>query len=308
MKRLDEFRIYYNHTIHPELLRLERKRLRLLRLLFFSSLIVAGLIILQLYLGILFITLFLMIPIGFYIAYLLYRIRQFIQTFKPNIMNLLLDFIDDSINYGTLSYDAKKYISKEKFKASRIFNTSGIFYRGEDYIEGKIGTLDFELCELYVRELSPVRNRLNYVFKGVFLHAIFGHHFTGSVVIWPREFRQFLTRSIKNFTWDGAENVDDEIMNELFKRHFMVYATEGTHVAGILSEPMQENLVKYRKQTGKEVYISIIGSDIFAAITEPKDILEPHIFKSNLSFELVREFFEDIYVILSIIEDFDQTH
>ncbi|MEN0006861.1 MAG: DUF3137 domain-containing protein [Bacteroidota bacterium] len=308
MKRLEDFRIYYNHTIHPELLRLERKRLRLLRLLFFSTVLVLALLAFELYVGILAITLFMMIPIGFYIAYLLYRIRQFVQTFKPNIMNLILDFIDDSINYGTLKYDSKRSITKQQFFASRLFKTSASYFKGEDYIEGKIGSLDFELCELFVREMSPVRNQMDYVFKGVFLHAVFSEDLRGEVAIWPREYRQFLTRSIKAFTWSGAKNVDHEILNNAFRERFITYATEHTYVAGILSEPMQQALVNYCEQTGKEVYISVIGKDIYTAITEPRNILEPNIFKSNLSFELVREFFEDIYVILSIIEDFDKMH
>jgi hypothetical protein len=308
MKRLEEFRIYYNQTIHPELLRLERRRLRLLRLLFFSSLLVIGLIAFELYIGILAITLFMMIPIGLYITYLLYRIREFVQTFKPNIMNLILDFVDDSVNYGTLKYHPKRSISKSTFLGSRIFATKAPYYRGEDFIEGTIGAMRFELCELFVQEISPVRSQLDYVFKGVFLHAHFSEEISGEVIIWPRAYRQFLTRSIKAFTWDGAENVDYEILNDRFREQFITYASPDTHVVGILSDPMQDSLVQYCDQTGKEVYISVMDQEIFAAITEPKNILEPHIFKSNLSFELVREFYEDIYIILSIIEDFDQTH
>ena len=308
MKQLDEFRIYYNHTIHPELMRMERKRLRLLRLFVFSAILVSAVLILGLIIDILVVTLFLLIPIGFYMAYLLYRLRQFILTFKPNVINLILDFVDDSINYGSLKYTAKKKIPKEIFFKSKIFKTDAPYYAGEDFIKGKIGSLDFELCELEVKEFSPVRNRLNYVFKGVFLAAKFNAPIKGKVVVWPKKFRQYLTRSIKAFTWERGFDASYEILNKKFAKQFMVYATPHTHVVRLVTEDMQKAILKYQKKIGKEIYFSILNQEIFIAITEPKDILEPHIFQSNLSFELVREFFEDIYMILNILEIFDRSH
>ena len=308
MKRLEEFRIFYNRTIHPELMRLERRRLRLFRLLFFSALLLTGLLFFEFYLDILVVTLVLMIPIGAYIGFLLYRIRQFVLTFKPHVMNLVLDFIDDGLNRGTLYYDAKKFIPKQRFMASRIFVTPAQYYEGEDHISGKVGEMPFELCELDVREASPVRTRLEFVFKGVFLYAIFPEEAEGEIVIWPREYQQYHTRAIKSFTWDGGRNVDHEVLNDLFRRHFLTFATEDTHVAGILSEPMQEAIVRYLEQSNKELYLSFIHREIYVAVSEPKDMLEPYIFRSNLSFELVREYFEDINLLLQIIEDFDQNH
>lgn len=308
MKRLDEFRIYYNHTIHPELLRLERQRLSLLRLLVFSSLLLSAIFIAELYLNILVVTLILMIPIGAYIAYLMYRIRSFILTFKPNVVNLILDFIDDSLNYGTLSYESKKKISKDRFLASRLFVTKAQVYEGEDFISGKIGELDFELCELKVQDNSPVRNNLNVVFQGIFMHATFTQPLDGMVIVWPRAYRQYLIKTIKEFTWRDGENADHEILTDAFRAEYMTYASFETHVAGLLPETMQEAIIDYKAQTGKDIFLSIINSDIYVGITEPKDILEPYIFQSNLSFDLVKEFFEDIQVVLSIVEDFDQTH
>ncbi len=308
MKRLEEFRIYYNQTIHPELIRMERRRRRLLRLLLFSALIVIGLIIFEIYLNLLLVTLLLFIPLAVYMFYLVYRIREFVQTFKPNVMNLVLDFIDDGPNRGTLSYQAEGKLSKEQFLDSRIFVSPAPYYQGEDYIAGRVGEMDFELCELDVREVSPVVNRLNFVFKGVFLYAIFPEETEGEIIVWPREYQQYHTRAIREFTWAGAVNVDHEILNERFRQKFLTYATEETHVISILTAPMQEAIVQYMEQTGKEIYVSFLDQEIYIAVTEPKDILEPHILRSNLSFELVREFFEDVSLLLHIVEQFDQTH
>jgi len=308
MKRIDEFRIYYNHTIHPELMRLERSRLRLLRLLLLSGIIMLGLLALGLYLQIAPLVLALMLPFAVYTGYLIDRIRRFMRTFKPHIVRLILDFIDNEVNYGTLSYEAKKRIPKSRFLESKIFATRAQFYEGEDYIKGKVGEMEFEMSELDVRENAPVNARLETIFQGVFLCALFNEPTEGSLVVWPRKMRRFLTRSIKNYTWDGGGNVDEEIMNERFRETFLVYATEDTHVIGILPEPMQEAIMEFCDKSKKEMFFAVHGREIYVGVSEPKDLLEPFIFRSNLSFELVREFFENITLLLKVVEVFDQTH
>jgi len=308
MQGLDEFRLFYNHTIHPELLRMEQKRRRLFLLLFVSFFVILAAVIFGLYLQVMVFTLMLMIPVGFYITYLIYRIQEFRITFKPRVVNLVLDFIDNGISYGALQYDAKRSIPKKTFLASRIFATRAPTYIGEDYIYGKIGELDFEMCELKVREFSKVRTRLNYVFKGVFLHTTFNRPQKGSIVIWPREFRQYLSGSIKAFSRNGAREVAEDVHHKSFSKFFMAYATKDANTASLLSREMQALIANYREKSNKEVYFSFINRDIYIGITEPKDILEPYIFRSNVSFELVREFFEDLQLLMSIVEDFDKSH
>ena len=190
MRRIDEFRLFYNHTIHPELIRMERVRKRLLLLLGVSLVAVIGFVFVLLLFKATIIGFFLVLPFGFYMFYLVYRVHEFRLQFKPKIVGLILDFIDDSVNYGTLKYDGKKQIDKKVFLASQIFKTKAPEYNGEDYISGKIGELDFELSELSVREYSKVRSRLNYVFRGIFLHATFNRKMEGDILILPQKFKQ----------------------------------------------------------------------------------------------------------------------
>jgi len=304
----DQFRIFYNRSIYPELFRLERRRLRLLRLIALALALLFGAIVLHVYLRLLALTLLLTIPLSLYITYAVYRIYRFIHTFKPRVMQLILNFLSEQRNIGDLHYQADGKIPKDVFLASRLFLTKAPFYEAEDYIRGRVGEMDFELCELHVREISPVRNRLNYVFKGVFLKAVFPEEVQGEVLVWPREFRQYLSKPIREFTFQGGKNMDIEINDPDFKRIFMTYATEETHVQGVISEPMQSAVVQYYQETGKEIYLSFQDREIYVGVTEPRNILEPRIFRSNVSYNLVREFFEDIQLTLRIVRDFDQMH
>lgn len=214
----------------------------------------------------------------------------------------------ESINFRKMTYDAKKYIPLETFMASRIFGATPAFYEGEDYIEGRVDEVEFELSELNVKEFSRVRNRLNYVFQGVFLHAELKQPLNGTVVILPRKFRQYLTRTMKYLNLSSAADMDGFIKNQAFREMFLTYATINVKIGEILPDYLQEVFVDYVKRTEKQVYVSFRGKHIFIAITNPKDILEPHLFQSNVSFDLIKEFFEDIQTVVSLVEDFDNHH
>lgn len=305
MQGLNEFRLFYNHTIHPELVRMETKRKQLLWLFLLSIVLLIAVIGLDIYLGAFAFALVLMIPLGLWITYLLYRIQRFRSTFKPHVVDLILDFIDDDPNFGTLSYDSKKVIAQREFMRSGLFNSQILEYKGEDYISGKIGELDFELCELDVKALSRVKTSLDEVFRGVFLHTQFNTMTEGAVIVWPRKMKQYRMKAIKNFVRQGGKNVDHYMEVQSFQEIFTTYATSHAHVDKTLNREMQVAIVDYSIQTNKALYFSFKGSDIFIGVTEPKDILEPHILKSNAHIDLVREFFEDLQLLFNIVEKID---
>jgi len=253
MRRIDEFRKFYNHTIHPELVRMETSRKRLLFLLGISFVLMLMIVVMLLFFKATLIAFFLVLPFGFYISYLLYRIQQFRLKFKPNVVNLILDFIDDTLNFGTLKYDSNRKIEKKRFLASQIFKTKAPQYKGEDYISGKIGELDFELSELNVKEFSKVRSRLNYVFRGIFLYSKFNRNVEGEILILPKEFKQYLSKTIRSFNLRGAEEVEEGFLNQEFENNFLAYATADADLTGNLSAAMQHTLVEFRQRTDKEI-------------------------------------------------------
>jgi hypothetical protein len=308
LARIDDFRRYYNTTINPELRRMERRRRRLLTLIGASiGFLILGIILAFVFdLGA-FVLIFSLIA-GFYLIYLGYRVNRFRRTFKPRVVQLILDFMNDTLNLRQLRYEAARKLPRERFLQSGLFSTKAPYYTGEDYIEGMVGEMPFELCELSVREISPASNRLQDVFNGVFLYSVFAEESVGSVIVWPRVRAKYLRRSIKEYTWNGGVQADNEIMNPRFRELFTVFAKRGTHVAAILSEPMQEALVGYAELTGKDLYVSFIDRHIYAGVSEERDLLEPDIFRTNESYDLVRGFYTDIALILKVIEVFDQTH
>lgn len=84
-------------------------------------LLLVGTILVQIFIQIFIITLFLLIPLGLWMAYIAFRIQVYYQEFKPRVVGLVLDFIDNDINYGTFRYDAKGGIPKAKFLAGKKY-------------------------------------------------------------------------------------------------------------------------------------------------------------------------------------------
>ena len=205
-ERMSKFRLYYNESIFPALLELEGERKRLVWLmagsLFF--LIVLGYMVIKAHIPAL--TLFLWIPLFVYASYLGVQIQRFRSSFKPRIVNLILDFIDigkeseepneiyahmEAARRG-LRYDYEKFIPIERFQRSGIFAEPASYYKGEDYIEGSVGSAKFEMCELDVKKMSYVRPGYDTIFRGIFFYSNFYKIAEGTVVIIPKERRQFL--------------------------------------------------------------------------------------------------------------------
>ncbi|WP_420459878.1 DUF3137 domain-containing protein [Neolewinella sp.] len=306
--RLPELRLYYNTTIRPELLRLEALRKRILWGMALSLLGIFAATIAFLVYDLGFLNLLLVVPIAFYLGWLYLRIERFRQSFKPAVIQLLLDFINDSPNFRSLHYDAQRPILRDRFERSGLFRPHPDSYRAEDYIRGLVGEMAFEMGEAYVQEISPASNRLQLVFSGLFVHAIFNEPTEGRVAVWPRHHLRRLKRTIDAYISGQGRLADVEILNEQFRETFAVYAHPGTKVASILTPPMQEALLAFYQREQRDLYFAVHDRDLFIGLEHGYDLLEPRFFRSNLSFQLIRRFYADITLMLRVIQDFDQTH
>lgn len=309
MRAYHDFRLFYNQSIHPELLHLEQRRRRLMRLLGLSAVLLLGVVLLQVFIQIFVVTLILFVPVGLWIAYLGFRVQVYYQEFKPRIVGLVLDFIDNDINFGAFQYQAKGGIPKERFFASKIF-THADEYEAEDLICGQVRELPFELCELRVREFSDVRTQLNYVFQGVFLWGDFRRvDMQGGVLLLPDAYRKYLSRSERAFHLIGGRRVRDHLLPE-FEAFFDTYATPNVRLRDVLSADLQRAVLRFRQRfqevnREKEIYLSMIDDKIYIALTQDKDLLEPSLFQNTVSFEVVREFYQDIHLLLDILREVD---
>lgn len=213
--------------------------------------------------------------------------------------------IGESIQ-AKIEYSFKDKISIKTFLASRIFYVSPYLYTGEDYIRGAVGSAAFEMSELEVLKLSRVRTRYDLIFRGIFFKANFYHEADGLVVFYPREERQFLSNTIKHLTSTGCKKI--ALPTPELEAAFIAYADSNVSIDSLISREIFQSIMDYKNRSGKKIYVSFVNGYIYIAISETKNILEPQILHSNTNFKLVNEFFEDLLLIISIVEDFDLHH
>ncbi len=303
---LSEFRKYYNLAIHPELVRLDYERKRLLRYMGLSVVLLVLAVVFAAMAGAWLVAFLLVLPVLGYASWLGYQYRLYRQKFKPHVVGLILDFLDEDPNIGLLHYEADRAIDEQTFRASRLFVAHYDYYEGEDYISGTLGSLEFEMSELRVSERSRVRHTLQTVFRGVFCHARTSFPTTGKLYLLPRHHEQFLTRTLNSLAVEGLKEVSREINDEAFVETFMVYADRVVRLHKLLLPHLRQELMTYIEETGKEIYLAFHNQQIYIAVSHDKDLLEPPLWYSVVSFELVREFFEDVRLLLRLIEMLDE--
>lgn len=244
------------------------------------------------------ISLFFWIPIYFFIKFLRTKIVDFTKKFKPKVVNLVLKHLNPQ-----LLYEAQGGIEEAFFMKSRIFATAPSTYHAEDLITGRIGTADFELCEVHARQSPQVEGAPTTLFRGLFFRTKMPDMFEGVVLILPKEDTQYLIRSIKAITREGGSRI--EVGDERFNTHFVAYSTSDSNVINLLTDNMVTDIVNYRENYHKKMYISFCDGYFYLAVRNDTDILEPNIWKSNISFALIRAFYEDLMLITSVCQDFD---
>lgn len=228
-------------------------------------------------------------------------ILKFKQSFKPKVLPVLLSFVHpESIYYSN------QFIPVDTFNRSNLFGADPAVYKGEDYIKGFIGTIDFELCELVVRHPSPVRQSMDDIFEGIFMHATFTEYFEGKIVVIPRESWQFQTRVIKSITREGGKKVQD--LGGDFDEIFLAYAWADFNPRHILSEELVDSMVAFAREKRKPLYLSFVNGHIYVAIQEDYDLLEPRLFLPNDDFETMVEYWEDLTMLTNLVMEFDMKH
>lgn len=137
----------------------------------------------------------------------------------------------------------------------------------------------------------------NTVFKGLFFQADFNKKISGKTIVLP---------NLLNTNVNALNNRKEKLIkleDSEFAKFFTVYGDDQVEARYVLSTNLMAKLVQFRKKARKNIYVSFVQSMIYIAIEYPEDIFEPKLFKTILSFAPMREYFENIHLMLDIVED-----
>ncbi|MCH2021452.1 MAG: DUF3137 domain-containing protein [Saprospiraceae bacterium] len=302
MQNSGKLKRYFNEYIHTELLVFERHRKKLLFFMFLGGVLLGAVSFFVFTLDIFALSVFMFIPWGMLFYFYKFQVQVFTDGFKPIVVKLLLKHMNSRLNYYH-----KEYISKDTFLRSSIFPMNPDMYRGEDYIMGKIGEIFFELCELQIYHNSNLKGKLQKWFDGIFLHVNFNTSFKGRILMIPKSDRQSFFSVMKSYTkYGGHELIDTG--NPEFDQEFIVYIDKGVNYSEMITPELITTVYDYYKKNGKKVYASFYNSHFYMAIKEPKNLLEARMFRSNLNFELIAEYYQELNKFTQLVSDFDYQH
>lgn len=323
MKTLSEFEKYYDSTLIGTLMEVDSLRKKTIMNVFYIILIYLASVALLISLGL----------IGNYLAYeewlpaekdnvplsiaivvslvglyipshfLRKNHRKYIAEFKQKIISEIVHFVDPSLTYKP--QDAFPF---SEFVASKIFLRRPDRYIGDDLIFGRLGATDIAFSEvhaLYKTESGDDdKDKWSKLFDGLFFKADFHKNFNGEYFIMPdfaeRTFGRF-GKFMQKMNKSRGQLVSLE--DPEFEKEFAVYGSDQVEARYILSSSMMSRLLDYKRKTNKAIMISFVRSSIYIALPSNRYLFEPRILLSVVNRDKTIEYFNDMSMALSIVEE-----
>lgn len=245
----------------------------------------------------------------------IYFCRSCVQVyglnFKRNIIENIVKFIDPRLEYANQLFLEDKRQTIIAFTQSQLFRSNlqePDSFEQEDCVYGKIGNTN-----IFFAEISAERVKANYndisgltveenrnrqrIFRGLFFEAKFAKNFKGRAFVLPKDLKSKATL-INNWRGELVKLEDPE-----FNRIFRVYGDNQIETRYILSTNLINRLVNFHQKAKRKVYISFIQGFVYIAIRYDRDLFEPKLWQSMLSFAPLKEYYENLQLMIGIVED-----
>ena len=319
-KTLSEFKQYCQDNLLGHLKELENTRKKTLRTILISGVIC--LVVTWYFCQILFnyikvnhVVFFYLSCLSFPISVWLMFCRSCIQVyglgFKRNIIENIINFIDEQ---GRLGYASHLFL-EDKRQTIMAFTKSQIFrneleepdsLEQEDCVYGTIGNTDIFFAEILVKKITGRQEdelglesflHKSIIFRGLFFEAKFAKNFISRTFIVPNDVKNKIP-SLNNWRGEIVKLEDPE-----FNRMFRVYGDSQIESRYILSTNLISRLVDFNKKAGRKVYLSFIDGFVYIAVPCRYNLFEPKLFKNMMSFAPLKEYFQDLQLMIGIVED-----
>lgn len=296
MKRLEEFENFYNDGLKLALDFSEKERKIIL--IQFILCIVLPLTLIPLFVVIYLNTrvemyllpaLILLLGAPIYI-YSLFGETIFYKNFKKKIIGRIIKYINPKLSYDNLT----KIDDYEYFNASFFGNENVINYH-DDHVAGIVNGVKVEFAEIVskYRDKNDIKkNKSSEQFQGLFFVAEFEKPFATDII---------LKTSGLPF---NNEYEDVEIGNEAFDSLFYVKVLENKAlIPSVLKPNIVMALLNVRDNCPNEFMVAFKGHNLYLAICHDYDLFEPSIFKTIKNYPLTKEYFEQLFFPLLLVEE-----
>ena len=206
-----------------------------------------------------------------------------------------------------LHYDPRGHVDLEQIKESRLFPPSVVYVEGDVRVWGRIGETSIELSQVIVRKFRRRGDEGPFVFKGVFFVADFNKQFEGATLVLP-DVAERLLGSLGSALQELKPARYGELVQleaPEFEEQFVVYSTDQIEARYILSPSLVQRITEFKRKSGKGIRLSFVRSRVHVAISSHVGLFEPRMARKLSSYEAARRYFENVQLVLGIVEDLD---
>jgi len=231
--------------------------------------------------------------------------------FKRNIIESIVNFIADQ---GQISYAAHLFLENKRRTIVALTRSQILrdeleepdYLEQEDCVYGTIGDTDIFFAEILAKKIKGGHlddyGRESYssksvLFRGLFFEARFAKKFVSRTFIMPNDLKGKLA-PLHNWRGDRIKLEDLE-----FDRLFKVYGDSQIESRYILSTNLMQRLVEFNQKAGGKVYLSFVDGFVYVAIPYRHNLFEPRLFKTMMSFTPLKQYFQDLQLMIGIVED-----
>ncbi len=297
MKSIDELKKFFETELQSDLQLLDKKRKVIV-----NQIIVLEVLLFMVYAASLYMCIHFELSYGFHILFTIsyaafawiivksYRgNEQFYKDFKNLVIERMINQVDPSVHYN-----AYKKITLNDFKYSALFTGTFKRYHGDDLVWGKIDGIPMQFCELDVASGKGYNAKLDYVFHGLFLVTEIDIDLPNEIIVLPKANLNLKTVN-KSFPIVHVNHTE-------FENLFQIRSNDEKAVKKIFTDAFLSQMAEFAKRSHHNLYFSFHGNRAYFAVELKRKLFEPKIFQTLNDFNIIREYFEDLYFAINIIE------
>lgn len=299
----EQLKLLYNNQLKPHLKSVENDRLyikkRVIATLLIGLLLLFGVAIIPNQIAMWIVIVLLLITLLWTAGTSIVKYFTYRHEFKGKVVKEVVKFINPEYRY-----DAYQHISVDDFNLSNLFNNAEMC-RGDDFISGKIDKTQFSYSEITAGSVpnNNQNTKIKSVFRGLFFYADFHKELTGETYVLPDTAEKLLGKIGQSFQSANKKGELVKLENVEFEKQFVVYSSSQTEARYVLTPLMMEAITKIRNKHKLKLHFSFIGSRVNCAIKFDKNLFEPRIMSSGVSFTDVEYMHELFGLIETIIKD-----
>ncbi len=314
MKSEDEFEIFLQESLLPELERRKREfrellarreALRLPRVYKFVIWAVGGALAILLFRSVGLLVVSVVAPF----AIDAWRMRA---VPLPAVSEVKRAFLERAIEFHDASFEYRPdtCIPRQAFESGRLFERDGSIdrYAGEDLVCGKVGATSFRFSEVRTARRRGRGKQVKWetVFSGLYLIADFNKHFEHPIFVLPDATEKHLglaARALQSLPGRGLGRLL-HLEDPNFERCFKVYGQDEVEARYVLSPSLMRRLVSFRETNNDEVRLAFVGGSVHVAMPLPGDLF--HVRQiGDLDATVMRSWAVDLAFATGLIEELD---